>query len=199
MVERICSVKGIDLGEFASPTNYRLPDSAWGEPYNKTYLDVLSEASKTIDIMCGSFSNRFYDSFGFMDVANRFLLLGDGNLSIVMNAGIYCPHEKEIESARAAAVEKLREQKREFLEMIKFMDKRYQEKVKFYWVPVRTTRHYTIVDDRTLLIEEDHETGSPRNILVWKYQDEMARRWKEGFNKIKNTPKCRPIRIEELL
>ncbi len=163
--------------------SYRVSSHYTMEYPRKEYLKCMGEAQRNIDIVCGEFDSIVYNTHRFIEKVRK-LLESDGKITVIFNGNSKTMNE---------AVGKIKSWNHNFMCMVSELEPSNRENVRFYWCPIRPKSHYAIIDDSTLVAEEEHGVGKPRDIYCFKEDPITAEDWENGFDKMKEFCKSIPI------
>jgi len=157
-------------------------------PHNE-YLKQLRNSQRTVDIVCGELHPVFYDSKKFVEFLFEYITsYKTERLEIIFNGK---------DKNKLEAIKNLQTENLNLLHMIKEFNQVQQDKIKFNWCPIRPEKHYTIIDLKNLLIEENHDMDKPRDLYCFIEDTEVAEEWYDAFKKTKKY--CEPIKIQEII
>lgn len=167
--------------------NYRVSSHFSMDFPRREYIKNIGEAQRSIDIVCGEFDPVVYNTPNFVKRINHFLTYG-GDLNVVFNGKTA---EKE------QAVKNIKSLSYNFMYMLSRQEQSILENVDFRWCPKRPVSHYAIIDDSTLIVEEVHKVGKPRDIYCFKENYAAVAPFKKRFLEMKSY--CEPIKTSDLV
>lgn len=167
--------------------NYRVSSYFSMEFPRKEYIKNIGEAQRTIDIVCGEFDPVVYNTPDFTERIKHFLTY-DGKLSVIFNGK---------SPDRKTATRRIKSSNYNFMYMMSRLEEPILQNVLFFWCPRRPISHYAITDDSTLMVEEVHGVGKPRDIYCFKENTAAVDSFKRRFVELQGY--CEPIEASELV
>ncbi len=167
--------------------NYRVSSHFSMDFPRKEYVRSIGEAQRSIDIVCGEFDPIVYNTPNFVKRINLFLTYG-GDLNVIFNGKT---------TEKKQAVKNIKSLSYNFMYMLSRQEQSALENVAFHWCPRRPVSHYAIIDDSTLIVEEVHKVGKPRDIYCFKENPSAVSSFKKRFLEMKSY--CEPIKTSDLV
>ncbi len=167
--------------------NYRVSSHFSMEFPRQEYLKNIGEAQNTIDIVCGEFDPIVYNTPDFIEKVKHFLTY-DGSLNVIFNGK---------SNGKEQAVKRIKSSNYNFMYMLSRLENSVQKNVHFFWCPRRPISHYAITDDSTLMVEEVHEVGKPRDIYCFKENTPAVEPFKKRFLELQSY--CKHVETSKLV
>lgn len=75
------------------------------------------------------------------------------------------------------------------------LKRKFKDRLKIFWTPVRPISHYGIVDNRHVFFEEPHEKYQKRDVYFDYNDNKFASRLEKVFDKYVSSPKVKELKF----